>query len=79
MAQLAEGRVDLQRLFNTAERTKHFGGAVSEALQQKGVPAAVLTELDHSLAARTAAGRTAGDGASRRSVPAASHGVELSS
>jgi hypothetical protein len=79
MAQLAEGRVDLQRLFNTAERTKHFSGVVSEALQHEGVPAAVLTELDHSLAAR-AAGRSTGDGARRSALPAAaSQGVELSS
>ncbi|TDU86509.1 hypothetical protein EV138_0018 [Kribbella voronezhensis] len=80
LAQLAEGRVDLQQLFNTAERTKHFSGAVSEALQKKGIPAAALTELDHSLAARAAASRTAGDGARRQTQAApAAHGVEISS
>jgi hypothetical protein len=81
MAQLAEGRVDLQQLFNTSERTKHFSGAVSEALQQQGIPAAALAELDHSLAARAAAGRSTGDGA-RQNVGAqtspASHGLQVS-
>jgi hypothetical protein len=82
LAQLAEGRVDLQQLFNTAERSKHFSGAVSEALQQNGVPAAVLTEMDHSLAARAAASRTAGDGARQNAgaqTSPASHGLQVSS
>ncbi|QNE22516.1 hypothetical protein F1D05_37220 [Kribbella qitaiheensis] len=79
MAQLAEGRVDLQQLFNTTERTKHFSGAVSEALQQEGVPAAVLTELDHSLAARAAAGRSTGDGARRQvQTSTANQGMQIS-
>lgn len=63
LAKLAEGRVDLRELFNQTERTKHFSGAVSKALQESGVPASVLTELDHSLAARSAAARTASNGA----------------
>jgi hypothetical protein len=63
LAQLAEGRVDLRDLFNTTPRSARFTGAVTEALQSNGVPASVLSELDHSLAARHAAARSGHDGA----------------
>ncbi|MDX6291942.1 MAG: hypothetical protein QOH50_1017 [Kribbellaceae bacterium] len=69
LAQLSEGRVDLRELFNTSPRSTRFTGAVSEALQQNGVPASVLSELDHSLAARPAAVGAGSNGA-RQTVAA---------
>jgi hypothetical protein len=63
LAQLSEGRVDLRELFNTSPPSTRFTGAVSEALQQNGVPASVLAELDHSLAARPAAVGASSNGA----------------
>jgi hypothetical protein len=65
LALLAEGRVDLRELFNTSPRSARFTGAVTEALRNNGVPASVLTELDHSLASRAAATRKGTDGARR--------------
>ncbi|TCO50020.1 hypothetical protein EV646_10291 [Kribbella antiqua] len=54
LALLAEGRVDLQQLYDSGVRNGRFSGAVVEALQQQGIPAAVLTHADSTLKHATA-------------------------
>ncbi len=49
LALLAEGQVDLHELYLSGQRNGRFTGAVVEALQNKGIPASALTELDHTL------------------------------
>jgi hypothetical protein len=49
LALLAEGRVDLRRLHASGDRPERFTGAVVEALQHEGVPAAALAEMDSTL------------------------------
>ncbi|TCO50019.1 hypothetical protein EV646_10290 [Kribbella antiqua] len=46
---LAEGRVDLRQLYLSGAHNGRLSGAVVEALQQQGIPAAVLAELDHTV------------------------------
>jgi hypothetical protein len=41
--------VDLQQLYDSGVRNGRFTGAVVEALQQQGIPAAVLTQADSTL------------------------------
>ncbi len=45
-------RVDLRELFNTSERGGNFSTKVAAALEQNGVPAAMLKGLDYSRTAR---------------------------
>jgi hypothetical protein len=61
LALLAEGRVDLQQLYDSGVRNGRFTGAVVEALQQQGIPAAVLTQADSTL--KRAAAQPETDGA----------------
>jgi hypothetical protein len=49
LALLAEGQVDLRELYRSSRRNDRFTGAVVQALQNKGIPASALTELDHTV------------------------------
>jgi hypothetical protein len=49
LALLAEGRVDLRELYDSGIQDGRFTGAVVEALQRQGIPAAALTEADSTL------------------------------
>jgi hypothetical protein len=49
LALLAEGRVDLRQLHTPDAPPRQFTSAVVDALQQRGIPAAVLAETDSHL------------------------------
>ncbi|MFG1814093.1 hypothetical protein ACGFIF_10035 [Kribbella sp. NPDC049174] len=49
---MAEGRVDLRELFNTSEPGGNFSTKVAAALEESGVPTAMLKGLTHSTAQR---------------------------
>ncbi|MFF0341131.1 hypothetical protein [Kribbella sp. NPDC004875] len=49
LALLAEGRVDLRDLYTPDAPPRQFTSAVVDALQQRGIPAAVLAETDSHL------------------------------
>jgi hypothetical protein len=67
LALLAEGRVDLRQLYESGAHNGRLSGAVVEALQQQGIPAAVLAELDHIVKRKTPAEEEAeADGAEQR-------------
>ncbi|GAA1572241.1 hypothetical protein GCM10009789_27250 [Kribbella sancticallisti] len=69
LALLAEGRVDLRKLYDAGGDNGRFTGTVVKALQKNGIPAAALTELDHSLSAgRATTARTSPDGAKTTST-----------
>src|SRR5262249_3859522 len=57
LALLAEGRVDLRLLHASPHRPARFTGAVVEALQNKGIPAAALADLDSTLTRPTPSSR----------------------
>ncbi|WP_460662088.1 hypothetical protein [Kribbella swartbergensis] len=52
---MAEGRLDLRELYNTSEPGGDFSTKVAAALEQSGVPTAMLKGLTHSTAVRTPA------------------------
>jgi hypothetical protein len=49
---MAEGRVDLQELYNTSEAGGNFSTTVAAALEKNGVPTAMLKGLTHSTSQR---------------------------
>ncbi|TWD84383.1 hypothetical protein FB561_5570 [Kribbella amoyensis] len=51
LALLAEGRVDLRALYDEGGHNGRFTGSVVKALQENGIPASALTQLDHKLSA----------------------------
>lgn len=52
VALMCEGRVDLRQLYNSLPRSEPFNAKVAEALEQRGVPLAMLKGLDHAATAR---------------------------
>ncbi|ONI73643.1 hypothetical protein BWI15_09400 [Kribbella sp. ALI-6-A] len=48
LAMLAQGKVDLRRLYDAKGIGERFSGAVVQALEEHGVPASALTGLEHS-------------------------------
>jgi hypothetical protein len=58
LAMLAEGRVDLRSLYNSPRGDETFTRSVSKALEQAGVPPAIVAEAAHSV----------GSGAARHAV-----------
>jgi hypothetical protein len=58
LAMLAEGRVDLRSLYNSPRGDEPFTRSVSKALEQAGVPPAIVAEAAHSV----------GSGAARHAV-----------
>jgi hypothetical protein len=62
---MAEGRVDLRELYNTAEPGGNFSTTVAAALEQNGVPTSMLKGLTHSTS-------------QRRPTPPPSHGAKAS-
>ncbi|MFF0341134.1 hypothetical protein [Kribbella sp. NPDC004875] len=82
VVQMAEGRVDLRRLYNTSAPEGSFNAKVSAELEQAGVPRDVLKALDYTTAARTLApppehrARPSTGGAGRTITPS-SHGPTL--
>jgi hypothetical protein len=54
LVQWAEQRVDLRELFNTMPPDGNFNSTVADALEQNGVPTAMLKGLDYSRSVRPA-------------------------
>jgi hypothetical protein len=54
LALLAEGRVDLRALYHSPRGDETFTHSVSKALEQAGVPAAIVSEAAHSVDAAAA-------------------------
>jgi hypothetical protein len=52
LVMMAEGRVDLRELFNTSEPGSNFSSEVAAALEERGVPKAMLKGLTYSSAKR---------------------------
>jgi hypothetical protein len=71
---MAQGRVDLRKLYNTLSADSRFNAEVAAALDKAGVPEALLTLMDYRTAARTLApppehaARPASGGAAARSI-----------
>lgn len=63
LALLSEGTVDLRDLYAKGNHNGRFSGTVVKALEDKGIPASTLTDLDHSRPGRQTTGAQAGDGA----------------
>ncbi|TDO44458.1 hypothetical protein EV651_1341 [Kribbella sp. VKM Ac-2571] len=52
MVKMAEGRVDLRKLYNTSERGGSFSTKVAAELEQNGVPTSMLKGLDYATTVR---------------------------
>ncbi len=66
LALLAEGRVDLRELYNTAPRSDRFTPVVTDALRHSGVPDSLIDEAVHAVAPQRAVIRS--EAGARRTV-----------
>jgi hypothetical protein len=75
MALMAEGRVDLRKLFNSTQQQGGFSSKVADALEQSGVPTSILKGLDYSTTARQMAPAGGQDSTHTESGAAAGHTI----
>jgi hypothetical protein len=82
VALMAEGRVDLRELYNTAEPGGSFSAKVADALERAGVPRDMLKGLDYATTQRAVAPATGqgtrAAGASGRHISTTASGPSLS-
>jgi hypothetical protein len=85
MALMAEGRVDLRKLYNTSSQEGSFSAKVAAELEKSGVPTSVLKGLDYATTAREFAATpshgaqvSAGGAAAGRTIAPTGHGPSLS-
>ncbi|MGW7685965.1 hypothetical protein ACWGID_34790 [Kribbella sp. NPDC054772] len=83
VVQMAEGRVDLRRLYNTSSTEGSFNAKVAAELERAGVPRDVLKAVDYTTAAWTLAppsehpARPSVGGAAGHTITTTSHGPSL--
>jgi hypothetical protein len=82
VVRMAEGRVDLRKLYNTSSPDGSFSAKVAAELEKSGVPASMLKGLDYATTAREFAASPSKGGkhsaASGRTIAPSGHGPSLS-